>query len=563
MHAADGRGVEDAADVGRVAVALSGATLVEDVLDVVEAVAYPAMRADGLLLSLVRDHRVQLVRHAGYEASVTTALASLPLDTPSPMAETAAARTPLFLSSPSAYLTRYPHLAALVAQTGKQAWAFLPLVTSGMASGTLLVSWVSERPFDAADRSRLLALAALCAQSLERARLLEGTQQVAAALQRALLPEALPVVRQLGFASRYAPAAQPELTVGGDWYDAVLRTDGTCMVSIGDVVGHDVHAAALMGEVRHSMRAFASEGHGPAGVLQRVNDLLAAGNDEALLRDATGQLTERLATCCYLQLDTASGVCTTVSAGHPPPVLLRRGTAPVQLAVEAGLPLGVLADAAYRERTTVLEPGDVLVLFTDGLVEAPTLPLGEGIARLLELLGTMPAADIDPEQLADAVLAAGPASSGDDVALLVLRYEPGGARARRARRRFADEAVSVPLARLFATDVLSAWGAGDLLDVSALVVTEMVTNAVAHTVGHSDLRLTLEEGSLLVEVTDTSPRLPPDPDPDGGLDDDAEGGRGLHIVRALARDWGVHQQAVGKVVWARLDRAGDHAGARP
>lgn len=537
---------EAAIDLGQVALALSFAQTVDDVLDVVSEVALPLTGADGLLLALVRAGELHLVRHTGYVEESLRVLIRTPLLAMTPLAQTAAGASAIFLESAAAYVHQYPHLRELAAVTGKRAWAFLPLVVSRRGLGTLLVSYDAERAFPVADRAQLLALAGLCSQALERARLLAGAQQVSVALQRALLPEALPRSDDLRFAARYRPASQPEQVVGGDWYDAHRAEDGSYVLSIGDVVGHDIHAAALMGEVRHTLRAFASEGHGPSGVLHRVNRLLA-GTVEPI--EVSYPLHERLATCFYLQLDPLSGLGTAVTAGHPPPIVLRPGERPFLLAVQTSLPLGVLPDAMLVESSTALLPGDVLLMYTDGLVEAYDVSVGDGIAALLESLSGLPTDDL--EVLADAVLRTCRDRSNDDVALLLVAYSPVVPPRRQVRRRFADEAVSVPLARRFTADVLTVWGVSDC-DSALLITTELVTNAVAHTVGFCELRLEATDGVLRVEVTDRSTRLPTFAALSVDVDQDSEGGRGLVIVDALA-DWsGVVDHGVGKTVWAEL-----------
>ena len=540
-------GVDAPRDLGQVALALSFAQTVDDVLDVVADVGPPLTGAAGVMIALLRGRGLHLVRHRGYDTSAVDLLGPGPLAGDTPIAETAAGGSAIFITSLKEYLERYPHLERFASLTGKRAWAFLPLVVSNRTFGTLLVSFDRDRSFGTTDRAQLLALAGLCAQALERARLLAGAQQVSVALQRALLPEALPRSPDLRFAARYRPASQPEQVVGGDWYDAHRAEDGSYVVSIGDVVGHDIHAAALMGQVRHTMRAFASEGHGPSGVLHRVNRLLAGAGGPT---DTGHPMNERLATCFYVQMDAASGVGTAVAAGHPLPIVLRRGERPRQLELPVSLPLGVLADAALVESSGAMLPGDVWVMFTDGLVEAPDVPVGDGIAALLDRLDGIDVTDL--ERLADEVLTSVGDSSDDDVALLLLAYDPVLPPTREVRRRFADEAVSVPLARAFTLDVLDAWDAGgDVHDDVLLVTTELVTNAVAHTVGHCELGLELAGRVLRVEVTDRSTRMPAHATP-AVVADDAEGGRGLLIVAAVAERHGIDVHAQGKTVWAEL-----------
>src|SRR5918994_822884 len=193
-------------------------------------------------------------------------------------------------------------------------------------------------------------------------------EDVALTLQRSLLPRALPEVLGTELCGRYVPASE-SLEIGGDFYDATALGDGRLVITIGDVAGHGVLAAAVMGQVRQAVRAYAFEGHTPAGLMDRL-DLLVSDSDLAMT------------TCLCGILDPAAGVLRFSNAGHPPP-LLRRADGSVERVVD-GLshPLGVTMAHRHVEAEVKLELGEALLLYTDGLVERRGEVIDVGIDRL-------------------------------------------------------------------------------------------------------------------------------------------------------------------------------------
>ena len=515
--------------------ALSAARSVDDVLDVMTDRMFVASDAHGLMLTLVRGERMVLARHSGYAQVMVDALRDLGHDESNPLAATAQRQQPLFLESPDAYTRQFPHLVHLAKLSDKRAWAMLPLIASGRSLGTWLLSWAEEREFPEAERARLLTLAGLGSQALERARLFDDEHRIATALQQALLPQELPAVDGVQITARYL-AGGPAQQVGGDFYD-VLCADGSLVLAVGDAAGHDITAAGVMGGVRHSIRAYTVEGHGPTGVMERAHRLLSNGG-------------ESFTTCCYLRLDLPSGATTLVTAGHPAPLLLREGAPARQLEAPVSPPLGVTADALVEERTVVLRPGDTLLLFTDGLVERPGRSLGQGLADLLDAAGGHAGAGLDA--LLDGVLGELGQRPGreDDIALLGVRYTPHPDRHRpdRIARQLDDSARSPAVARRFTSDVLREWDLDDLVDIALLVVSEVVTNAVAHTVGVARIALVRDPRFLRIEVSNSSEHSPRVRQ----VDDDATSGRGMFIVDALAEEWGIERQTNGKTLWIRL-----------
>jgi serine phosphatase RsbU (regulator of sigma subunit) len=225
---------------------------------------------------------------------------------------------------------------------------------------------------------------------------------VALTLQRSFLPAALPAIPDLTMAFRYLPASD-QAEVGGDFYEALPWRDGV-LLAIGDVQGHSLHAATVMGELRHALRAFATEGHSPVEITRLVN--------EVLRRYHPGMM----ATLCLVVADGATGELTIVNCGHMPLLLVGGGRSPAYVG-EGGLVLGLTRHEPHVE-TALLPPDGTALLFTDGLVEDRKVSLDTNLEILRVAVGD--AADADVEAFANHVLAAF-GSREDDVAMVVLR----------------------------------------------------------------------------------------------------------------------------------------------
>jgi serine phosphatase RsbU (regulator of sigma subunit)/PAS domain-containing protein len=523
-----------AAALQAVTAALVAASTPAEVYAAMGSVVRPSAGGRGIVVLLREEDRLVLAYHAGYESAVVNQLRRLPLSHQYPATEVAVTVRPRYLHSPAEFAAAQPDRANAVSGGGRRAWAFLPLATAGQVLGVMVVGYTERREFDELERATLVAFSGLCAQALQRTLLFESQLSIAADLQRALLPSALPRLCGARHAARYLPWTRGA-DVGGDWYD-VIRLDGDAVaVVIGDVVGHSAPAAATMGQVRSALRAYAAEGHSPTGVMERVNQLLASEP-------------EAVATCCYLELHLAEGTATAVLAGHPPPVL-RTGEDARPLWLRGGPPLGVDPAVRYLDTSFLLPPGCNLLLYTDGLVEDRRYDIDRGMADLCAAVRTAPWRD--PQSLIDYVLAAdvGPYPRSDDVAILALTVDAEPAPARRsAERRFRGDATSASISRRFIADILAAWDQRALVDDACLLLDEIITNAVQHTVGDVRVRLSLGE-NLRVEVHDTSDRRP-DRQP---IETDSESGRGLHIVEELAGAWGFDPlPGGGKVVWFEL-----------
>jgi phosphoserine phosphatase RsbU/P len=252
----------------------------------------------------------------------------------------------------------------------------------------------------------LEARAALMRQTME----LAEEHRVKESLQRAVLPSRLPSVAGVQLAARYLPADMPSL-VGGDWYDAFRLPDGSLAVATGDVVGHDLDAAATMGQVRNALRAYAFSDDPPAEVLARLNRLITGLGDNGL------------ATALFGRIDPGQRMFRWSCAGHPPPLLIGAAGARLRFC-PAGVMLGAVPEAAFADVHASVEPDDVLVLYTDGLIERRDRDLDEGFAALTQAGDDLrgQAAETVCATLMDRLLP--DQEHEDDVCLLVLRVLP-------------------------------------------------------------------------------------------------------------------------------------------
>ncbi|WP_182112824.1 MULTISPECIES: SpoIIE family protein phosphatase [unclassified Actinotalea] len=399
---------------------------------------------------------------------------------------------------------------------------------------------------DAHDRTVLHLVVRRVGMAIDNVRLYAREHRLAETLQRAMLPEQAEV-RGLDVWTYYAPSAG-HAQVGGDWYDVLQVSEDQVAVVIGDVVGHDVEAAAAMGQLRSVVRAYAFDEGAPGAVLDRVDQLVA------------GMRITRSASLVLAMLarhpDDGGWSLRYSRAGHLPPILVRHGQV-TQLA-EAGGPMVGFGGAGRPTGETSLEPGDVVVFYTDGLIERRDRTLRDGLGALVDaaaLVGATDAAGVGEELLAR--LADGPE---DDVAVVVVRVPgpvtrpagspdaPAAATGVPRRRRWSmpSDSASIARARHAVTRTCEAWGLPDAR-AAELVVSELVANAVLHGWGHLALRLFDTGEGLRIEVEDANPAPPVTTEGHHGR----VGGYGMQIVERLA-DWGWRPSGAGKVVWARV-----------
>jgi serine phosphatase RsbU (regulator of sigma subunit) len=291
----------------------------------------------------------------------------------------------------------------------------LPLLSHGVLHGGWELRWDTAHTLTPEDLRFLRTAGSLVATTLERAGLFEQQREVAELLQRSLLPDRLPEPPGVVTAARYLPAGQTA-QVGGDWYDVIPLADGRIGVAVGDVSGHGIRSAALMGQLRGTLRAYALEGHSPGRVLAAVNRATVT---------FTGLAPEQLATVAYAVVDPAAGRVRHARAGHPPLVLVEETTTgwdPRLLDGPVGLPLGVDEQARYTESSDALSVGTWLLGYTDGFVERRTESIDAGLERMLNAVRNTPKSTLD--DVLDELLKVvpGPAND-DDIALIALRAE--------------------------------------------------------------------------------------------------------------------------------------------
>ncbi|OKK03935.1 PAS sensor protein [Streptomyces sp. CB03234] len=386
------------------AATLTEAVGVQDVVDQAADQITPALGAHALALLTTEDGRLRVVGHRGYTADAMARFDSAPLTSDTPAAHVLTSGTPLFFGSREELARDYP--SAFVLDSEGAAWAFLPLIASGRPVGSLIVAYDRPRPFHPGERAILTSLAGLIAQALDRARLYDSKHELAHRLQAGLLPHTLPHIPGLEVAARYLPAGHG-MGIGGDFYDLIRLSGTTAAATIGDVQGHNVEAAALMGQVRAAVHA--SAGAPPGEVLARTNRLLT-DLDPGLFTS-----------CLYAHIDLRHHRALLATAGHPPPLVRHPDGHTQVLDLPPGLLLGIDPAADYPTAGVTLPIGTVLALYTDGLVEAPGVDIDDATAELAGKLAEGEALSMDG--LADTLIghAHGSAPRDDDIALLLLR----------------------------------------------------------------------------------------------------------------------------------------------
>ncbi|WP_107498849.1 ATP-binding SpoIIE family protein phosphatase [Actinacidiphila yeochonensis] len=399
----------------------------------------------------------------------------------------------------------------------------------------VLLRRADSPPFEADDLLIAAQLATHTALGVDKAVLYGREAYIADALQREMLPDSLPQPTGVQLASRYLPAAE-SARVGGDWYDAIPLPGSRVALVVGDVMGHSMTSAAIMGQLRTTVQTLAGLDLAPQEVLYHL--------DEQAQR--LGE--DRMATCVYAVYDPIAHRMVVANAGHPPPVLLHAdGTAEV-LKVPPGAPIGV-GGVPFEAVELPAPAGATLLLYTDGLVESRSRDVWGGIELLRERLHDAAAVVSPPplEPLCDEVLEIlGPGDRDDDIALLAARFA-GIAPSDVAYWFLEPQAQTAGRARRLVRQALRRWGLEEQVDAAELLVSEIVTNAVRYAERPVTLRL-LRTDVLRCEVGDDAPLLPRM----RHAAPEEEGGRGLYLVNRMAQRWGATRLGAGKVVWFEL-----------
>ncbi|WP_435850967.1 SpoIIE family protein phosphatase [Streptomyces roseolus] len=521
--------------------ALAYARTVQDVIDLLnDSHALEHFGAASLVMGLLEAGRIHLVAE-GPAGAFVPGTRFTRVDEPYPMSEVIRTLRPRFIDTAEDFAASFPVLWPHISGLGITAAAYLPLIAQARPIGALGLLYSDRTGFSEDERTLLVALGSSIAQSLQRAMLYEQEHDLAEGLQQAMLPRRIPDAPGAQIAVRYR-SARLGRDIGGDWYDVIPLPGGRVGAVIGDVQGHDTHAAAVMGQLRIVLRAYAAEGHAPATVMARASVFLHELD------------TERFATCTYAEADPGTGVVQVVRAGHVDPLVREADGTCRRVPVEGGLPLGLSAEFGrldYPVTTLELDSGQTLMLYTDGLVEKPGADLDEGLEWLSALVRRGPS---DLQQLADLLCDVVAERGGeDDVAILLLRrlgaYVPGGGRFRQHVAQSDPEALSA--ARHMIRAAVRAWGAGSRADEIELVADELMTNALMHTDGGAIVTLRILPGAerrLRVEVEDRSSALPRRREAgEAGVS-----GRGLLLVEQLSDAWGVESRGGGKCVWCEF-----------
>jgi PAS domain S-box-containing protein len=490
-----------------------------------------------------------------------------------------------------------------------------PLIARGQLLGvmSLALSWLTDRDdrhYGADDRDFLSAIASRIAIAIDNSLLFEEERRTALAFQTSLLPKSPPFVDGLQVAYKYVPAKPLEThgqgiqtQVGGDWYDIIPLSAGRVGIVIGDVEGRGARAAAVMGQLRAALRAFAQDDKSPAEILRKLDDWVRSLDLSGADGDGLAAPDPPTVSCTYLVYDAWSRTLSFSNAGHVPPLIVR-GHDVSQLEIsDRGVLLGVRGKGVpglptYREEMRYLAPGSTLVFYTDGLVDRRQRADGSGVYADAEVQDMLRQAVRDAvagtvQQVAEAAEHAVPGEIDDDMAVVVVRTSETDLASWEGQ--FPAEPVRVSEARRLAHETFLGWGMdAEQTELACLLVSEVVTNVVLHaapapTPRHEfvlegagpgplgilgdwelspyeeafgappgkDFTLRLRRGqeAIWVEVLDSDLRLPRI----RSAGESDEGGRGLYLVDQLATRWGTRPTKDGKAVWFEMPIKGGGA----
>lgn len=390
---------------------LAAASTLDEVRAAVQR-ALPALGADALIIADAGAAVEVLLSCGAAAASGLAGKATLRASGDGPLRTAVACQSPLFFSDSAQLRERFPQAEPAVKDCGQEAWAFLPLSGVPRMRGVCVLGYQRETQFDAAERTVLVLAASAIGQAVYRAMLHDTEHMFALALQEGMLPHTLKFGPGVRGAWRYE-AATTGIQVGGDWYDSVPLDDGSTVLIIGDVEGHNVHAAGMMYRLRTTVRTYAAEKHPVNEILRRAHEFVVEVNEEVEY--------PIFATCLVVRVDPETRTISASRAGHIPPIVVPPGLPACVPRTEVGVPLGVPADVHYPVSQMSYESGTRLVLCTDGLLESIDNDLDEGLKRTIACLAE--SRDVDLEVLADLLLSANRPHGlwKDDVAVLLAQ----------------------------------------------------------------------------------------------------------------------------------------------
>ena len=448
------------------------------------------------------------------------------LDTGKPVLEN---RIPAADAEKLADMWQRPPVAGLLTDTSM---LLLPLIAQGTTLGFFVcVRKPGYRAFDAYDQEIGMDFASRAAMFIDNARRYNREHATALTLQRSMLPTGLSAPSSVDVRHRYLPGSKL-IEVGGDWYESIALPGARVALVVGDVAGHGVRAAVTMGRLRTAIHTLARLELPPAESLQQLDELM----------HTLGEREPHFATCTYAIFDAVSGTCEVAVAGHLPPLLVQPDGSNEYLDVSPAPPLGV-GEGPIESKQFTVEDGSLFVLYTDGLVENRTRDIDDGLGRLQKIFSDSPA-ERSLEDLCKAMLDGVYADhQRDDIAVLLARLSRIPAD-HHATWTLGRELTSVGQARSLIREPMERWGLEDMIPITELLVSELVTNALRYSPGAVTLRI-VREGALVCEVGDNSAALPRLRQ--AGRDD--ENGRGLQVVSQFASRWGARRTRTGKVVW--------------
>ncbi|WP_446219700.1 ATP-binding SpoIIE family protein phosphatase [Micromonospora sp. IBHARD004] len=523
------------------AAALSGTLTLDDVARVTLRYAINSFDADRVAFAvdeggswrMVRRIRGELLDEA--DERLPPLWRRAPADSPGPVVVTARSGVPFYVSDGQ------PLRETAVDRHDQKirALAALPL-RSSVVRGTLAVGYQIPHIWSAAERALLVASAELVGQAAERARRFETQHGTAQLLQRSMLPEQLPDLPRLRIAARYAPGVDGN-AAGGDFYDAFVLPTGALGVVLGDVAGHDVQAAARMGQVRAALRALALSDPRPDAVLGGLDRLVSSLGAEAGTQ-------ELFVTVVFGVVEADRERITLASAGHPAPLIRRCSERDEPVAEYVDVPPGAPLGLGCRPRTVTVpfRPGDTLLLFSDGVVERRWQDLTAGLVGLAAAVTA--ASSGDPRALCAAATGAVPGATEDDVAVLAVEHAVKPSRS--ASMEVPAEPTAPSRVRHWMTAQLTEWRVPEaVIGAAVLCTSELTTNALLHAGTAARVEIDLSAERLLVSVADSGTR--------GTVtraqtDTLSSRGRGLGLIEELSDAWGTDPTVRGSTVWFEI-----------